>query len=170
MTRKFPEIDWDAIYEEQTPRLYNFFRYRTGNSEVAKDLTAQTMMRAWRYRHKYDQNLGAFEAWLFQIARSIAVDDWRDNQKSPLPLYTIEEHASGILVEEEIQKRDMAQCLYQLLEQCSTQEQDIIALKFGADMTNRAIAEVLSLTETNVGTILHRVIKKLKMQWELTYA
>ncbi len=170
MPNKPADLDWDVIYDEQLPRLYNFFRYRTGNTDVAKDLTAKTMMRAWRFRHKYNQDIGAFNAWLFQIARSIAVDDWRKQQTPIIPLDHIESVASDMNVEAEIQKRDMAACLYRLLSELSTQEQDIIALKFGADLTNRAIADVLSISETNVGTILHRTIKKLKLQWELTYA
>ena len=77
---------------------------------------------------------------------------------------------SDMNVEAEVLQRDTASCLHQLLSQLSIQEQDIIALKYGADFTNRAIADVLSISESNVGTILHRVIKKLKLQWELTYA
>jgi len=170
MSKNESELDWDKIYDEQVPRLYNFFRYRTGHTETAKDLTSQTMMRAWRFRHKYNDNLGAFEAWLFQIARSIAADDWRKNQQPMITLIDAEQYASDMNVEAEIQKRDMAACLYQLLSELSTQEQDIIALKFGADLTNRAIADILSISESNVGTTLHRSIKKLKLQWELTYA
>jgi len=170
MSKNESELDWDKIYDEQVPRLYNFFRYRTGHTETAKDLTSQTMMRAWRFRHKYNDNLGAFEAWLFQIARSIAADDWRKNQQPMITLIDAEQYASDMNVEAEIQKRDMATCLYQLLSELSTQEQDIIALKFGADLTNRAIADILSISESNVGTTLHRSIKKLKLQWELTYA
>lgn len=170
MTQNTPDLDWDVIYDEQLPRLYNFFRYRTGNTDLSKDLTAQTMMRAWRFRHKYNRDVGAFEAWLFQIARSIAADDWRKHQQTTISLFDVEHVPSELNVEVEIQKRDMAACLYQLLLELSGQEQDIIALKFGADMTNRAIADVLSISESNVGTILHRTIKKLKRQWELTYA
>lgn len=170
MAHENTKLDWDKIYDQQIPRIYNFFRYRTGHTEVSKDLTAQTMMRAWRYRHRYDNDLGEFEAWLFQIARTIAADDWRRNQQVTLSLADIENYPSQVQVEDEVLRRDTATCLYQLLSQLPSQEQDIIALKFGADMTNRAIAEVLSITETNIGTILHRVIKKLKIQWELTYA
>jgi DNA-directed RNA polymerase specialized sigma24 family protein len=35
------EPDWDAVYAEQLPRVYNFFRYRFGNTADAEDLTAR---------------------------------------------------------------------------------------------------------------------------------
>ncbi len=50
----------------------------------------------------------------------------------------------------------------QLLQQLPQREQDVIALKYGADMTNRAIADLTGLSESNVGTILHRTVSKLQ--------
>ncbi|MBK8027516.1 MAG: sigma-70 family RNA polymerase sigma factor [Chloroflexi bacterium] len=45
-------------------------------------------------------------------------------------------------------------------------ERELIALKYGAELTNRAIAEVTGLSESNVGTTLHRIIQKLRQQWD----
>ncbi|MCE9628027.1 MAG: RNA polymerase subunit sigma-70, partial [Candidatus Eisenbacteria bacterium] len=39
---------------------------------------------------------------------------------------------------------------------------ELIALKYGADLNNRAIARQLGLSETNVGSILHRAVAKLR--------
>ena len=41
-------------------------------------------------------------------------------------------------------------------------ERELLALRFGAGMTNRAIAEQTGLGESNVGVTLHRALKKLK--------
>jgi RNA polymerase sigma-70 factor (ECF subfamily) len=161
------EVDWDRLYWELSPRLYNFFRYRTGNSDAAKDLCSRTLMKAWRYRESYRSKLGAFEAWLFQIARNIAIDYLRENAKAALPLH--EEMLADYSLEAEVQKKLDAGRLYHLLKQLPQREQEILALKFGAEMNNREIAEVLDLGESNVGTILHRSILKLRQQWEFDY-
>jgi DNA-directed RNA polymerase specialized sigma24 family protein len=39
------EPDWDAVYAEQLPRVYNFFRYRLGPTTDVEDLTARTFER-----------------------------------------------------------------------------------------------------------------------------
>ena len=39
-------------------------------------------------------------------------------------------------------------------------------MKYGAELTNREIAHMTGLSESNVGTILHRVVVKLRMEWE----
>ena len=38
-------------------------------------------------------------------------------------------------------------------------------MKYGAEMNNRAIARATGLSESNVGTILHRAIQKLRVEW-----
>jgi DNA-directed RNA polymerase specialized sigma24 family protein len=54
------EPDWDAVYAEQMPRVYNFFRYRFGASAVVEDLTARTFEKAWRARRGYRRDLAGF--------------------------------------------------------------------------------------------------------------
>lgn len=161
------EVDWDRLYWEQSPRLYNFFRYRTGDSETAKDLTSRTLMKAWRYRESYKHKLGAFEAWLFQIARNLAIDYLREQAKEALPLH--DEIMAEFSLEAEVQRKLDARRLYELLQQLPQREQEIIALKFGAEMNNREIARVLEMGESNVGTVLHRSIQKLRQEWEFDY-
>jgi hypothetical protein len=46
-------VDWDAVYAQQLPRVYNFLRYRTGDEALAEELTARTFEKAWRKRHRY---------------------------------------------------------------------------------------------------------------------
>jgi len=45
-------------------------------------------------------------------------------------------------------------------------EQDLIALKYGAGLTNREIAKITSLSESNVGSILNRTVKNIRIQLE----
>ena len=45
-------------------------------------------------------------------------------------------------------------------------ERELIALKYGAGATNRAIAKLTGLSESNVGTILHRTITALRAAWD----
>ena len=52
------ERDWDALYADQLPRIYNYFRFRVGTDADAEDLTAHTFERAWRARERYRQDYG----------------------------------------------------------------------------------------------------------------
>ena len=48
----------------------------------------------------------------------------------------------------------------------NARERNIVALKFGANFKNNKIAEILDITESNVGVILYRSMKKLKKKIE----
>jgi RNA polymerase sigma-70 factor, ECF subfamily len=158
-------IDWEAVYNEQMPRVYNFFRYRVGDEPLAEDLTAETFEKAWRARERYRSNLGAFSTWLFAIARNVATDYFR-RRREEISLERIRQQTSGPSLEAMIQqKADLAR-LSGLLAELPARERELVALKYGAELNNREIANVTQLSASNVGTILHRVVERLKGRWE----
>ena len=159
------EPDWDQIYAEQLPRVLNFFRYRLGHAADAEDLTARTFEKAWRARHRYRRDLAGFSTWLLTIARNVAIDHLRARQRYeplgiaaavPSPDHTPEQQAV---------RQSEAQRLAALLETLEPRQRELIAMKYGADMTNRAIAHATGLSESNVGTILHRAVETLRGRW-----
>src|SRR6185437_11291158 len=80
-----PELDWNAVYAEQLPRVYNYFRFRLGRHSDIEDLTSRTFEKAWKARSHYRRDVAGFSAWLFGIARNIAADDLR-SRRVYLPL------------------------------------------------------------------------------------
>ena len=159
------QIDWEAVYADQMPRVYNFIRYRTQDDAVAEDLTAVTLEKAWRHRHRYRRDQGAFSTWLFTIARNVVIDHLRRTQTT-VPLDAAPPPSDHRSVEDELERHDDRQRLGRLLSQLPAREQELIAFKYGAGLANRAIARLSGLSETNVGTILHRVVGRLRAQWE----
>lgn len=159
-------LDWEAVYWERMPRIYNFFRYRLGDDALAEDLTATTFEKAWKFRERYRSDLGAFSTWLFTIARNVAHDHFRQRRNN---VALDEGHlvSSERSVEEAIQRDSDFARLSWLLAQLTVREREIIALKYGAELTNRSIADVLGLSESNVGTIAHRVVLRLRAEWEV---
>ena len=160
-------VEWEAVYQEELPRVYNFFRYRLGDGPQAEDLTSATFEKAWAKRDRYRHDRAAFSTWVFSIARNLAIDYFR-RRRQTISLAAVEIEASALGVEEQVQaQQDFAQ-LEQLLAGLPERERELVALKYGADLTNREIARLTGLSETNVGSILYRVVNKLRKQWEAT--
>jgi RNA polymerase sigma-70 factor (ECF subfamily) len=158
------EPSWDLVFAEQLPRVYNFLRYRLGSETLAEDLTSVTFEKAWRYRHRYRRDLAKFSTWLLTIARNVAVDH-RRTEPNHAPLEAAEnETAAGTPEEEAVLRSNFAR-LSALLAGLGDRERELLALKYGAGATNRAIAQVTGLSESNVGTILHRAVATLRTQW-----
>jgi RNA polymerase sigma-70 factor (ECF subfamily) len=158
------EPNWEAVYAEQLPRVYNFFRYRFANDVIAEDLTSRTFEKAWSARARYRRDLAGFSTWLISIARNVATDYFR-SQRPHLPLEAAEGVETTRTPHDDVsQGSDLAR-LGALLKQLPQREQELVALKYGAEATNRAIAELTGLSESNVGTILHRVVQALRRDW-----
>lgn len=159
-------VDWDTVYADHLPRIYNFFLYRVNDVARAEDLTAATFLRAWQSRERYRHDLGAFSTWLFTIARRVAVDEWRKTR----PEISLDEAPdlpdASAAPEEVIQQQQTLVRLRLLLSGLTPRDQELIALKYGAGLNNREIARITGLSESNVGTTLSRVIQKLRDQWE----
>jgi RNA polymerase sigma-70 factor (ECF subfamily) len=159
------EPDWDQVYTEQLPRVLNFFRYRLGPGADIEDLTARTFEKAWRARHRYRRDLAGFSTWLLTIARNVAIDHLRARQRyEPLDVAAAVP-APGHTPEQQAVQQGEAQRLAGLLATLEPRQRELIAMKYGADMTNRAIAHATGLSESNVGTILHRAVETLRGRW-----
>ena len=156
--------DWDALYADQLPRVLNYFRYRIGNAAIAEDLTSRTFEKAWTARHRYRRDLASFSTWLLVIARNVATDHFR-RQRDMAPLEAAEGIASGDSPEAASEKRADGERLARLLAKLPERERELIALKYGSEWNNRQIARITGLSESNVGTILHRTIQALRADW-----
>ena len=159
------EADWDALYADQLPRVYNFFRYRVGDGPEAEDLTATTFAKAWAARQRYRRDLAAFSTWLMTIARNVAVDHYR-KRRDHAPLEGAQHVSAGETPEDMAVWRSDFERLDGLLATLPDRERELVALKYGAGLTNRLIAQQMKLTESNVGTILHRTVQTLRAGWE----
>jgi RNA polymerase sigma-70 factor (ECF subfamily) len=158
------EPDWDAVYADQLPRVYNFFRYRCGDHADAEDLTGRTFEKAWRSRHRYRRDVAAFSTWLMSIARNVAVDHLR-SRRLHVPLDEAANVQTGVTPEDAAARRSDAAHLSRLLKTLPERDRDLVALKYGAGLTNRQIAQATGLSESNVGTLLHRITLALRSQW-----
>ncbi len=158
------EVDWNAVFRQELPRVYNYFRYRLGDNALAEDLTSATFEKAWRAREKYKRDRAAFSTWLFTIARNVAIDHLRTH-RAHVSFDALEQiPAPNSPHEAYMRQAELAQ-LGALLAQLNEHERELIALKYGAELNNREIARQLGMSESNVGTTLHRVVNKLRKGW-----
>ena len=158
------EVDWDAVYAERLPAVYNYFRYRVGDGVVAEDLTSITFVKAWRSRRGYRRDLAGFGTWLMAIARNVATDHFRSERRHA-PLEAAADVTTGVTPEDVAERRSDIERLVQLLAALPDRDRELIALKYGGGLTNRAIASMTGLSESNVGTLLHRTVQTMRAQW-----
>ena len=160
------EEDFEQFYHRELPRVYNFFRYRFGDGPLAEDLTSETFEKAWRHRDKYKSDLSALSTWIFTIARNVAIDHYRKRDNEVSLTEAVDLTSNEITMDELVQQHTEYARLSILLAQLADRDRELVALKYGAGLTNRAIAGLSGLSESNVAVILHRAVQTLRAEWE----
>ena len=162
------EKDFTYIFETYYKRVYNFIYYRVNCHYTSEDLTSQVFEKIMINIETYSKTKSSFEVWLFAISRNVVNDYFRSLKKyKTFSLEVIKEFVSRKQTPEDIV--EIAETNYELLKALrvlNERERNIVALKFGAELRNKEIATILNLTETNVGVMLHRIMKKLKIELE----
>ena len=154
-----------GLYEQYLPKVYRYVSYRITDTHTAEDLTSAVFEKALTKFNSYKADKAAFSTWIFTIARNTLTDHFRANQSHKTVL--LEDPAAAAAEsnnrpEEESEKEEELQALRTCVARLSKSEQEIISLKFGAEMTNRQIASMLSLSESNIGIIVYRAVRKLR--------
>jgi RNA polymerase sigma-70 factor (ECF subfamily) len=149
------------LYERTFPRVYAYVASLLRDRSAAEDVTAQAFERAYRKRLTYRASRGSMDAWVFGIARNAALDELRKRKRQAV-LEGEPEDTEGVLPEDEADLALRRQAVRAALASLDGRERDLIALKFAGGLSNREIARVLRMSESNVGTRLHRTITKLR--------
>lgn len=157
---------FSRLYEEYLGAVFNYCLFRVGDRQLAEDVTAETFEQAWRDRHRYDPERASFTTWLFAIARHRVVDRQRHLGRRTHVALDGQYEDKAPLPEEQIAKEARLARLRDLVQGLPEEHQELIALKFGAGLTNRRIAEVQSKNESAIGSAIYRIMQKLRQQWE----
>jgi len=142
-------------------RVYAYVAYRIGGGADAEDVTSMAIERALRYRSSYDPRKGEPIAWLLGIARSCIDDHLRIHGRS-VPAENVEPAGGGGVEEDTIRRLTVATAVATLDER----ERELVALRYGADLSTREIGRLLGMKANAVDVALHRCRERLRGELE----
>jgi len=137
-------------------RVYAYVAYRIGDGPDAQDVTSETFARALRYRSSFDPKKGDPVAWLLGIAGRCIVDAHAVGA-GEVELFD-QVAAPGELESQSIERLDLRRAVLSL----DPHERELIALRYGADLKARQIAELLGQRTNTVEVQLHRALDRLR--------
>lgn len=144
----------DATLTSLIGRVYAYVAYRVGSGHDAEDITSDAFERALRYRDTFDSNRGDALSWLIGIARRCIADHASQSEAPTEASWpNAESHESRVLRSLEVSAAVLT---------LPNRDREIIALRFGADMSAREIANVLGLRTNTVEVALHRALQRLR--------
>jgi RNA polymerase sigma factor (sigma-70 family) len=158
-------LDFESAYTRHLQRIYGFFAYRVGSREDAEELTQRTFERALNAWARFDPERGSLGVWLSSIARNLLIDHYRaDSAAQQQPLDEAGEEGLGSVAPEPSLGIDpeVAAALAQL----SVRDREVIALRYGGELTGPEIAELTGLSLANVQQIISRSLRRLRLALE----
>jgi RNA polymerase sigma-70 factor (ECF subfamily) len=156
------------LYEEHVWNVYGFFGYRVTSRQEAEDLTQATFENALKAFHRFDERRASFSTWVMTIARNLLIDHYRSDRSSRHEPVGTPDEAETALGDRAAEEHDLglAPDLETALDGLGPREREMIALRFGGDMTTQQIAELTDLTVANVQQILSRSLRRLRAELE----
>ena len=159
-----PTAEFAEFYASWFDRVFNYARCRTGSAVKADEIAADSFERAFRAWGKFDARKGNRQTWLFAIAFRSVADHYRSEKRgfwSSLEL-TADPPDAAKGPAKEAEEADEKRLLTAALNGLEDEAREIVSLRFFSGMTNRAIGELLGLSESNVAVILFRSVRKMR--------
>lgn len=152
-----------VLYQQYLPRVYRYLYLRLGNRHDSEDIASQVFIETLEGlgQNRYKEN-GCFPAWLFTIVRRRLVDFRR--QRMPMPLDERESSDPDPL--DQIQADENVKRLSSLLADLDEEKQEVLRLRFAAELSFAEIAALENQSEAAVKMTVYRAIDWLRKHWE----
>lgn len=153
----------ETVYRQYYKNVFNYICYRINNHYDAEDLACTVFEKALGAWGRYNPTAPA-EAWLIGIAKNTVTDYLRaKGRRSFVGLESIFGLVSSARQPDEVLVRNEENhALICAMSKLKERERQILSMKFATELKNNEIAEILRISPTNVGAIVHRSLKKLK--------
>lgn len=152
------------LYDYYVQPVYRYLYSRVETVHDAEDLTSQTFIAAYESLPRYRER-GHFAAWLFRIARSKMLDHFRQN-RFEVKLETAERIGEGMdALAFVIQNEELSRLRF-LIKEFKEDEQELIRLRYVADLSFAEMGELLGKREDTVKKSVYRLLARLKSQME----
>jgi RNA polymerase sigma-70 factor (ECF subfamily) len=157
------------LYREHAGAVYSFMLARVRNSADAEDLTATVFRKALENWHTFRKGESGV-AWLFGIARYTLADHFRAHIRyskrasalKPDEFDALEDKSAG--PEEKALQADEARLVRDAIQKLPPQQQEVITLKFTAQLEYREIAAILGKKEPAIRMLVHRGLENLRRE------
>lgn len=152
-----------AWLDEHASSVMKVARAYTLTSEECQDLAQEILLQAWRSLPKFEGRASA-ATWFYRVALHTAMN-WHRKDKSrrskQQPLLEVQalapEGANGAV---QVQQRETVERLYGAIHQLPKTDAALVLLYLD-ELSYREMAEVLGISESNVGVKLNRAKKTL---------
>ena len=155
-----------AIYDAYAGRLYRFLALRVSEPADAEDLLQRTFVKVIEALPRYEDRGLPFGAWLFRIARNVAIDFARarsdDHDLTVVIDHSDDKVQPATVVEQQADRRLVREALDLL----TPEQRDVLVYRFFAGLDPREIGALMGKREGSVRALQFRALATLRRHLE----
>jgi RNA polymerase sigma-70 factor (ECF subfamily) len=157
-----PDTDFERLYAEHAEDLFGFLAYRTGDRALAEDLLGEAFEKAIRARRRYDPAKASAKTWLYTIALNCLRDRWRRSEAESRAVARVGAETRPASQDPALDSVEERDSVLRAMSVLSDEEREVVALRYGGELTAPEIAKVLGEKLTTVEGRLYRALPKLR--------
>jgi len=156
------------LYDEYVEKIYRYIFFRVGSQQLAQDLTSEVFLKSWQYINN-SQKLENPRAFIYQVARNLIADTYRQKDQTPLSLEEISDNKISDKISdkndgpaEKVDQSFEIEAIKNALINLNQDYQEIVIWRYLDELEIKEIALIVNKSEGAVRTLLCRALKELK--------
>ncbi len=149
------------LFERYHPSIFRYLYYKVGDTHTAEDLASEVFLRLLRSISQQRPENVQPQAWLYKIARNLAIDHYRKNQVQQ-PVFLEENNAYDEAVDPNIDQNLDSQALYKMINTLPFDQREVILLRFINRMPIADVAQVMDRSEDAIKGLQRRALTSLR--------
>lgn len=154
-----------CLYEIYFKPVFRYIYFRVKDRETANDLTQTVFLKVFKTIEAYQNKNKSPLAYFFTVARNTIIDYWKKKKEvspaEPEKFFTeIPDTADSPQTLAE--KADTIEMVQQAIRSLTSDQQEVIVLKFINDLPNEEIAKILGKNEEAIRQLQCRALKALR--------
>jgi RNA polymerase sigma factor (sigma-70 family) len=146
---------FEAVFERHAPVIYRYLRRRVGE-ELAEELTAETFLRAFRSRRRFDRRRESALPWLYGIAANLLRMHRRAEQRRLRAYARAVERGPHDDLDRRVDSAATRPALAEALASLPNAQREVLLLHAWAELSHEEIALALDISAGTVRSRLHR--------------
>lgn len=152
-----------VLFRRHAPDLVRFVERRTGVVGVADDVVAVTFEKAWRQVCDISGRGIAFRPWIFRLAGNELIDQQRGAARRRRREAAVSAGDRRLVdAAHQPSEADRDDELRAAISELSTAHQEVVALRWFADLTPKEVATALGVTTGTAAVRTHRALAALR--------
>lgn len=153
-----------AVYDQYFPEVYRYVFYRLSDQTLAEDIASDVFVRLLEAAQSGRAPQTNLKGWLISTASHAVMDHLRRKYRRPVEAISESMPDLGPAIHTELDQREQNRCVQQAYAQLTSEQQDVLALRFGQGYSLEETASHMKKNVNAVKALQFRALAALQRQ------